>query len=309
MPSSNPIGVGSRTSPLSIAQTEEILRPLRQANPSVEFSIVALTTDGDRRKDAPLLSMPRGMFASEIETALIAGRVDLAVHSAKDLPATLPEGLVLGAYGPRKDPRDVLVDRWGLPLSQLPGGARIGTSSPRRTAQIKALRPDLDVRPIRGNVETRLEKSRGDDYDGVVLAAAGLQRLGRLDDVTEYLPPETFTPEVGQGALAVEVRAADSGVLAMLAGIDHAATNAEVTAERAFLLTLGGGCTVPVAAYARTFGQELRISAMAALTDGSRLFRTEVTADVADPGSAGRLAAQTLLDSGAEAIVDTEAAS
>jgi hydroxymethylbilane synthase len=249
------------------------------------------------------------MFAKEIETALMTGEIDMAVHSAKDLTAILPEGLILGAFGPRKDPRDVLVDRWGLPLSRLPRGARIGTSSPRRTAQLRALRPDLDVRPIRGNVETRLDKSRGDDYDGVVLAAAGLQRLGRLDDVTEYLATDTFTPEVGQGALAVEARASDQGTLALLAGIDHGATNVEVTAERAFLRTLGGGCTVPVAAYARTFGRQLRISAMAAVPDGSQLFRADVTADVADPRSAGRLAAERLLARGAEAIVDPETAS
>ena len=299
----NALRAGSRSSPLSLAQTEEVLAPLRTAFPDVEISVVPITTGGDRRKEAPLLSMPRGMFAREIEVALLEERIDLAVHSAKDLPAQLPDGLGIAALTQRIDPRDVLVNRWGLPLRDLPPGARLGTSSPRRTAQIKALRPDLEVVPIRGNVGTRLEKAKGEGYDGVVLAAAGLERLGLRDEVCEYFSPDRFTPEVGQGALLVETRTSDSRVSDMLGRVDHHPTNAEVTSERAFLAEVGGGCRVPVAAYAVLEDDALHISALAATPDGKRIFRTRTTHDAARPAAAGREAAQALMDVGASEIV------
>ena len=288
---------------MSLAQTEEVLAPLRTAFPDVEISVVPITTGGDRRKEAPLLSMPRGMFAREIEVALLEGRIDLAVHSAKDLPAELPDGLGIAALTQRRDPRDVLVNRWRLPLSQLPSGARLGTSSPRRTAQIKALRPDLEVVPIRGNVGTRLEKAKGEGYDGVVLAAAGLERLGLQDEVCEYFSPDRFTPEVGQGALLVETRTSDSRVSGMLSRVDHHPTNAEVTSERAFLAEVGGGCRVPVAAYAVLEDNALEISAMAVTPDGGRIFRSRTTHDAARPAAAGREAAEALMAAGASEIV------
>ena len=297
------LGVGSRSSPLSLKQTEEVLRPLRLAHPDIEFVIVLITTDGDRHKTAPLLSMARGMFAKEIENALLNEEIDFAVHSAKDLTTTLPDGLVLAAIAERKDPRDVLVNRWGLPLEKLPPGARLGTSSPRRTAQLRAVRPDLDILPIRGNVDTRLNKATGDEYDGVVLAAAGLERLDRLSEVSEYLSPDICIPEAGQGALAVEARASDTEVLGVLAGADHRPTSTAVRAERAFLQAIGGGCTVPVAAYAQIAGDELNISAMAAVPDGSRLFRIQVSSGADDAESAGHKAAQALIDTGAAEIV------
>ena len=288
---------------MSLAQTEEVLAPLRTAFPDVEISVVPITTGGDRRKDAPLLSMPRGMFAREIEVALLEERIDLAVHSAKDLPAELPDGLSIAALTQRRDPRDVLVNRWRLPLSELPSGARLGTSSPRRTAQIKALRPDLEVVPIRGNVGTRLEKAKGEGYDGVVLAAAGLERLGLRDEVCEYFSPDRFTPEVGQGALLVETRTSDSRVSGMLSRVDHHPTNAEVTSERAFLAEVGGGCRVPVAAYAVLEDNALEISAMAVTPDGGRIFRSRTTHDAARPAAAGREAAEALMAAGASEIV------
>ena len=288
---------------MSLAQTEEVLAPLRTAFPDVEISVVPITTGGDRRKEAPLLSMPRGMFAREIEVALLEGRIDLAVHSAKDLPAELPDGLGIAALTQRRDPRDVLVNRWRLPLSQLPSGARLGTSSPRRTAQIKALRPDLEVVPIRGNVGTRLEKAKGEGYDGVVLAAAGLERLGLQDEVCEYFSPDRFTPEVGQGALLVETRTSDSRVSGMLSRVDHHPTNAEVTSERAFLAEVGGGCRIPVAAYAVLEDNALEISAMAVTPDGGRIFRSRTTHDAARPAAAGREAAEALMAAGASEIV------
>ena len=297
------VKVGSRTSPLSHAQTEEVLRPLRRLYPDTEFEIVPIVTVGDRRKSAPLLSMDKGMFVKEIEASLLDGEIDLAVHSAKDLTAELPRGLVLGAFGERQDARDVLVDRWGATLGELPEGARIGTSSPRRTAQLRAARPDLQVLPIRGNVGTRLEKARGDEFDGVVLAAAGVARLGRSEEISEYLEPEVCTPEVGQGALAVEARDDRLQILGMVAQIDHMATSTAVRCERAFLQAIGGGCRVPVTAYARLDGGELHILAMAAIPDGSRVFRVTLVREAAEPESAGRQAAKALEDQGAREII------
>jgi hydroxymethylbilane synthase len=298
------VAVGTRTSPLSVAQTEEVLSQLRVHSPECDFAVVPIVTSGDRYKDAPLLSLGRGTFVKEIETALLNGEIDLAVHSAKDLLSPLPEGLTLAAIGRRKDPRDVQVNRWGLPLIDLPPDARLGTSSPRRTALLKELRADIRVLPIRGNVGTRLDKARGDDYDGVVLAAAGIVRLGREAEITEHLPPDTFVPEVGQGALAVEARAGDTKIIEMLAKIDHGPSRTAFQAERAFLAVLGGGCTVPVAAYAQLDGSQLHISAMAAVPDGSRVFRTQVTAPADDAEYAGRRTAQALLAAGAGEILE-----
>ena len=303
MTASKRITVGARTSPLSIAQTEEVLGPLRSLRPDVDFVVVPVTTGGDRQRDAPLLSLDRGMFVKEIETALFSKAIDLAVHSAKDLPAILPDGLIIGAFGERKDARDVLVNRWGLPLSELPAGARLGTSSPRRKAQIQAARPDVEILPIRGNVGTRLDKVHGSEYDGVILAAAGLIRLGRQDEISEYLSPETCIPEVGQGALALEIREGDREVDEIVALIGHRPTGTAVTAERAFLKAMGGGCQVPVTAHAKLFSDELRITAMAAMPDGSQVFRTQASEDSNDPESAGRRVAETLLEAGATRIV------
>ena len=193
-----PLRIGSRKSPLALAQTEEIAARLRARFPTLRFEVVPMSTGGDRSKDAPLLSLGRGTFVKEIEAALLRGEIDMAVHSAKDLPASSTDGLTIAAFGPREDARDVLVDRWNVSFDGLPAGARIGTGSPRRAAQLRALRNDVEIIPVRGNVGTRIEKARGDDYDGVVLAAAGLIRLGRQDAVSEYLSPEICTPDAGQ---------------------------------------------------------------------------------------------------------------
>lgn len=303
MTASRLIKVGSRTSLLSRAQTEEVLNPLQRAHPGVDFDVIAIATQGDRRKDAPLLSVNRGMFVKEIEEALLRSEIDIAVHSAKDMLATAPNGLTIGAFGKRQDPRDALINRWGLPFEDMPPGARIGTSSPRRAAQLKSIRPDVEIVPIRGNVDTRLEKAKSGEYDGVVLAAAGLARLGRSGEITEHLPEETCVPEVGQGALAVEARTDDDDVLEMLREIDDRPTRDAVEAERAFLRTIGGGCQVPVAAYARLEGGVVRVSTMAALPDGSRVFRSETSASAADPDAAGRRSAEDLMRSGAGEII------
>ena len=249
-----PLRVGSRGSPLALIQDDEAISQLKARHPGLEFEVVIVRTSGDANQTAPLAGMGLGVFVSEIEERLLSGDLDMAVHSLKDLPTKLPDGLVLGAIMERRDPRDVLVNRWNCPLLELPSGARIGTSSPRRAAQLRRFAPGVEIVPIRGNVETRLRKAAGDEADGAVLAAAGLVRLGMEDRVSDYLSPQRFVPPPGQGALAVEVRADDRRMPDILKSIEHPATRFEVTAERAFLETLGGGCSLPVGAYARTTG-------------------------------------------------------
>ena len=245
------------------------------------------------------------MFVKEIELALLEGEIDIAVHSAKDMPALIPPGLVIAAYTEREDARDVLVNRWDAGLSDLPPRARLGTSSPRRTAQLKAARPDLEILPIRGNVDTRLTKASSDDYDGAVLAAAGIKRLGRDSEISAYLSPEDCVPDVGQGALAVQVRDSDRELFEWVKAIDHAPTSTAVRAERRFLATMGGGCTVPTAAYAELQGKDLHITAMVAKPDGSEIFRISEVHDASNPDEVGRKIANSLKDSGAARILET----
>ena len=278
-----PLRVGSRGSPLALIQDEEALSRLRAHHPDLEFELVIVRTSGDANQTAPLAGMGLGVFVSEIEERLLSGDLDMAVHSLKDLPTKLPDGLVLGAIMERRDPRDVLVNRWNCRLPELPSGARIGTSSPRRAAQLRRFAPGVEIVPIRGNVETRLRKAEGDEADGAVLAAAGLVRLGMEDRVSDYLSPQRFVPPPGQGALAVEVRADDRRMLDILKSIEHPATRFEVTAERAFLETLGGGCSLPVGAYARTMGHELLMTVYLSNTEGTRTFTAKVDGLKHDP--------------------------
>lgn len=295
--------VGSRSSPLALAQTEEILSLLRERFVDVQFEVVQLSTRGDRNADAVLTSLGRGAFVKDIELALLDGEIDFAVHSAKDVGPDIPEGLRILAVGPRQDARDVLVSKSGLSLMSLPAGTRLGTGSPRRKAQIKALRPDVEVLPIRGNVGTRLEKARGPDYDGVVIAAAGLARLGRLSEATEFLDVEQVTPDVGQGTLVAEFRQDDEEVGMMLSSVVVEETTGAFRAERAFLDTIGGGCTAPVAAYGEIDGQRLRMFSMVATPDGGRIVRSQIKGDVSEAEDIGRKATIALLESGASEIV------
>jgi hydroxymethylbilane synthase len=264
-------------------QDEEVLRELRPLYPDVDFQVVTVRTRGDVNASGPLTGMGIGIFVKEIERELLEGRLDMAVHSLKDLPTKLPEGLALGAVLHRQDPRDVLVNRWHCPLDQLPQGARIGTSSPRRQAQLKRLCPQAVAVPIRGNVETRLRKALGEECDGAILAAAGLIRLGLAEHVAEYLSPQQFVPPPGQGALAVEVRADDSDMLELLRPIEHPETRFAVTAERAFLEKLGGGCQLPVGAYARSEGELMLITVFLSSPDGRKAFRAKLEGLTHDP--------------------------
>ena len=278
-----PIRVGSRGSPLALIQDDEAIAPLKAHHPALEFEVVVVRTSGDANQTSPLAGLGLGIFVSELEERLLSGDLDMAIHSMKDMPTKLPDGLTLGAILERRDPRDALVNRWNCRLDQLPDGARIGTSSPRRAAQLRRFVPNVEVVPIRGNVETRLRKAEGEEADGAVLAAAGLARLGMEERVADYLSPQRFVPPPGQGALAVEVRADDRRTLDILKSIEHPATRYEVTAERAFLETLGGGCSLPVGAYARCMGHELLMTVFLSNPEGSRVFTAKVDGLKHDP--------------------------
>lgn len=297
------VRIGTRGSALAIAQTEEVVSALSGAWPGVTFQVVKITPDGDRRKSAPLLSLGRGTFAKGVEEWLLDGRIDVAVHSAKDMPTTLPEGLVIAAYPERKDARDLIVNRFGAKFFDLPEGVRLGTSSPRRSGQLLSARADIEIVPIRGNVDTRMSKVDGDGLDGVALAVAGLERLGRIGEATEILEPELCVPDAGQGALAVEILAEDERMREMVEAVNHGPTWAAVTAERAFVDAIGGGCRVPVAAYAVPRGAYLDIMTMACLPDGSRIYKDRIEAPISDAKTAGREAACSLMETGADSIV------
>ena len=279
----HPIRVGSRGSPLALIQDDEALSQIKAHHPDLEFEVVVVRTSGDANQTSPLAGMGLGVFVSQIEERLLSGDLDIAIHSLKDLPTKLPDGLTLGAVLERRDPRDVLVNRWNCSLSDLPDGARIGTSSPRRAAQLRRYAPGVEVVPIRGNVETRLRKAEGGEADGAVLAAAGLARLQMESRVADYLSPQRFVPPPGQGALAVEVRNDDQRMIEILKCIEHPATRFEVTAERAFLETLGGGCSLPVGAYARTMGHELLMTVFLSNPEASRVFTAKVDGLKHDP--------------------------
>jgi hydroxymethylbilane synthase len=261
--------VGTRGSALALAQTRLVVEALRRRWPDLETRVEQIRTTGDVRRDVPLSVLGRGAFVSEIETALRERRVDIAVHSAKDLPSELGPGLRIAAVLERADPRDVLVSRDGRGLHHLRAGARIGTGSPRRACQLRAARPDFEVVDVRGNVDTRLRKLAGGDFDALVLAAAGMIRLGRADEATEWLDPTVMVPAIAQGAIAVEVRADDQETANLVSSIDHAPTAAAVAAERAFLARLGAGCTAAVAAHAAPDGEDdLALAGLIGAPDG-----------------------------------------
>lgn len=282
-PRNRVVRVGSRASALALAQNEEVIAPLRQAHPDIDFEVITVRTKGDIDQTTPLATMGLGIFVKELEQELLSGDLDMAVHSLKDMPTQLPEGLMLGAILPRKDARDVLVNRWACSMEALPKGARIGTSSPRRAALLMKNAPQVSVVPIRGNVETRLRKAQGEETDGAVLAAAGLIRLGLADSVAEYLSPRRFVPAPGQGILAVEVRSDDQRIQNILKPLEDPATRYEATAERAFLELIDGGCQLPVGAYARCMGEELLISIFMSSEDGSKSFTAKIEGLKHDP--------------------------
>ncbi|HEX9818963.1 MAG TPA: hydroxymethylbilane synthase [Methylomirabilota bacterium] len=294
------IRLGTRASTLALAQARSVAAALAGAT---EVEVVPMRTEGDRLAEARLAVVGgKGLFVREIEEALLRGDIDVAVHSLKDLPAEPPAGLVLAAFPGRDDARDVLVATSPATLQTLPHGARIGTSSPRRRALLLSMRADLAVEPIRGNVDTRLRKLATGGWDAVVLAAAGLRRLGLAPDHASPFDPDVFVPAVGQGIVAVEARAGDRATLALLARADDASTRACALAERAYLARLGASCNTPMAAHARLDGGRLRMSAVVASEDGRQVLRATATAPAADAERLGRDLAETLLARGAASV-------
>jgi hydroxymethylbilane synthase len=297
--------IGTRGSALALAQTRLTADGLRAHHPGLVVEVVTITTTGDVRTDVPLAAIGgRGVFAAELEQALRRGEIDVAVHSSKDLQSTLAPEFTLGAFLPREDPRDVVCTR-GPHLAELPEGAVVGTSSPRRACQLRALRPGLRVEDIRGNVDTRLRKLDEGHYDAILLAAAGLRRLGLAHRITEYLAPEVMLPQVGQGAVALEVRADDARARAAVAPLDHATTRTAVEAERAFLARLGAGCTAPAGAHA-SLGQDgdtLVVEGMIGALDGSRVVRLAREGAVDEGRATGAAVAEALMAAGGAALL------
>jgi hydroxymethylbilane synthase len=294
------IRLGARGSPLSLAQSGQVARALA---PWAEIEIVTIRTTGDRRSARGARLSWKGDFTKELDEAILERRVEFAVHSLKDVPSVLAEGLALAAVPAREDPSDALVAHPPRPFKDLPHGARIGTSSPRRKAQLLAARPDLEVLAARGNVDTRIKRLREGRFDAIVLARAGLARLGLLAEITEVFPADVLLPAVGQGALGLVSRADDGDVRALLARVDDASSHAEVLAERSLLAVLQAGCRTPVAGRARVEGEKLKLSAAVFAADGSQALREEASGSPAEAIAVGRAVAETLLAQGAAALI------
>jgi hydroxymethylbilane synthase len=274
----NLLRVGTRRSALAKTQTHWFINQLLKQQPDLQVEIVEVLTTGDKILDTALSKVPgKGVFVKEIEDKLLCGEIDVAVHSMKDLPTEFPQGLEVAVIPERVDPRDVFVTRHGRNFEEMPEGSRIGTSSLRRRAQLLHIRPDLDVVDIRGNIDTRLRKAETEQYDGIILAAAGLIRMGWAHRVQAYLSCGTMIPAVGQGALGIEVRSSDKQTKARIAVLHDATTAIAVHAERRFLAGMGGGCQTPMGAYCRVRQERVVFNAFNADEDGSNLHRAEVT--------------------------------
>lgn len=296
------IVIGSRGSKLARWQADWVKDRLAAAGYDVDIKIIKTT--GDRLANVPLTqSGTKGLFIKEIEEALAAGSIDLSVHSLKDLPTEQPGGLIVAAVPAREDPRDVLISRKGGTLASLPAGSRVGTSSLRRMSQLRLLRPDFEILPLRGNVDTRLRKLDRGDSDAVVLAAAGILRLGLADRITEYFSVDQMCPAVGQGALAIEIREGDGRIAEAVKPLDHAQTHGAVLAERATLRRLGGGCQVPIAAHAVSNDGQLWLLGVVASFNGERVIRAQACGPANDPERLGATVAEDLLSQGARTIL------
>lgn len=303
MRQSSTVVIGSRGSKLALAQTELVRGALKRIFPDLETEVVRISTTGDRVQDRPLAEIGgKALFVAEIETALREGRIHMAVHSGKDMPSDLPDDMRIVACLPRADARDVLISRVSDSIESLPPGAVVGTSSPRRACQLRSQRADLELRDIRGNVDTRLAKLQSGDYDAIVLAAAGLSRLNLLHHVTQFVPLDAMLPCAAQGAIAIEVNANDEHAMALALRLDHAPTSIAVSAERAFLSTIGGTCDTPLAAHAFLNGDMIDVMGMIGDLRGRRVQAT-ISGPAWDAVATGaRLARQLLAAGGAELL-------
>jgi hydroxymethylbilane synthase len=312
VPTSAPsrITLVTRESALAMWQARYIQVRLQELHPGLDVQILGMTTEGDRKLDASLAKIGgKGLFVKELEDSLVRGAADIAVHSMKDVPMDLLSGHVIAAIAPRADPRDAFVSERYAALAELPAGARVGTSSLRRESQLRARRPDLVIEPLRGNVPTRLRKLDEGQYDAILLAAAGLKRLGLADRITSLLTTEESLPAAGQGAIGVECRLDREDVLRLLAPLDHEATALAVRAERAVARTLAGSCNVPLAAYAEVSGQTMRLRAFVGAPDGSRAVRDALEGRAADAEAHGVALANRMREAGAVEILSALTAS
>ncbi|MGB5984193.1 MAG: hydroxymethylbilane synthase [Desulfobacterales bacterium] len=297
--------IGTRGSKLALWQANWVKQALESLHPDLSCKLSVIKTQGDKILDVPLAKVGgKGLFVKEIEEALLRGDIDLAVHSMKDMPAALPEGLTIGAIPRRETPNDVLISKNDLHLDALPQGAVIGTSSLRRAAQLRNARPDLTIRSLRGNVPTRLRKLQEENLDAIVLAAAGVKRMGLADHISQELPSDVMLPAVGQGALCIETRAEDPQVTPRIAALEHEETRIAVTAERAFLKRLEGGCQVPIAALAVVSGKLIHLASLVADLNGTRLIRSFRKGWKDSAVQLGVDAAEELLFRGAAGILD-----
>ena len=298
------IKIGTRGSKLALAQSSWIKEKIENRHSDVQVELVKIKTMGDKILDSPLSKIGgKGLFVKEIEDALLGKRIHVAVHSMKDVPAELPEGLVLSTFPEREDPRDALISAENLKIEQLPRGACVGTSSLRRAAQLLHLRPDLDIVSLRGNVDTRLKKLDSGEMQAIILASAGLKRLGLWNRNFQAIPVQQMLPAIGQGALGLEVRSDDIRTIELLDFLNHETTALTVKAERAFLKRLEGGCQVPIAALAHLNGEELHMQGMVAELNGSRVIRDEIVGNKDEAAEIGINLAEKLSSAGADKIL------
>lgn len=290
---------------LALAQSEWVKARIETQQDYVQVELVIIKTKGDKILDAPLSQIGgKGLFVKEIEEALLKKEIDLAVHSIKDLPAELAEGLKISIYPEREDPRDAFISLRYSTLQDLPEGAKVGTSSLRRSAQLLSLRPDLKIVPLRGNVDTRLKKLETEDLQAIILAVAGLNRLGLAKRITQIIEPDVILPAIGQGALGMEIREGDQQLNEILDFFNHEQTETTVRAERAFLRKMEGGCQVPLAAHGQFLSEEIIIQGLVSELDGSRVIKKQVNGKSHEPEKLGEKLAELLLDSGGREILE-----
>lgn len=296
--------VGSRKSKLALTQTQWVMDQLKRFHPELQFQLQHIVTKGDKILDVTLSKVGgKGLFVKEIEQALLDGRIDFAVHSMKDMPADLPKGLTISCVPVREDVRDAFISKNNIPFSELPQEATVGTSSLRRASQLLSVRPDLTIKPIRGNIDTRLKKLEDEGFDAIILAAAGLNRMGWSDSiVTEYLSEDVSLPAVGQGALAIECRSDHKELIDYLNAIHDETAFLTTKAERSFLMKMNGSCQVPIAGFAKTNGEQIQLTGLVASSDGKVILKE--TRSGHDPEQLGISVAEELLASGAQALLE-----
>ncbi len=298
------IRIATRRSRLALWQAEHVAARLTAAHQGLKVRLMPMVTEGDRIVDRSLASAGgKGLFIKELEAAILAGEADIAVHSMKDVPAALPEGMAIMAVLERADPRDAFVSSFHAGLAALPQGARVGTSSLRRQSQLKRVRPDLEIGMLRGNVETRLRKLDQRDFAAIILATAGLERLGLGERIRERLAAETMLPAVGQGVIGIECRATDAHVSSLLSSLEHSATRCCLEAERAFAARLGGSCQSPIAGYATLAGDRIKLVAYVGAPDGRQAFEDRIAGAATDAARLGTALAERLLAAGAESLL------